>query len=145
MTIHIKNIEQQIAGMRQDWPLFRFRRGGRGSATWTGDVKPQFSKYRIEIRYVVGTMPQVRVLSPALIQIPDNEEGPLPHIYGPIEDPTLCLFDPANQEWNGSLLISQTIVPWSLDWLMYYEFWLMKKVWAGGGRHPGDTQEQIQP
>ncbi|TCA66784.1 hypothetical protein E0J09_03170 [Rhizobium leguminosarum bv. viciae] len=131
--------------MRSDWPLFRVRKSNRFSAVWIGDVKPQFANYRLEIRYVVGDFPEVRVRSPELVKVPENPDGPLPHIYGPLSDPTLCLFDPAADEWDGCMLISRTTVPWSIDWITFYEFWLMTGVWSGGGRHPdGSPQEAVQ-
>lgn len=46
------------------------------------------------------------------------------------------LYDPAKDEWDHSMLISETIVPWTLDWLACYELWLMTGRWTGGGRHP---------
>lgn len=136
-----KTIDEQIAAMRSDWPLFRARKVDRYSAVWAGDVKPQFASYRFEIRYEIGDFPEVRILSPELVQIPENRDGPLPHVYGPLSDPTLCLFDPATDEWDGSMLVSRTTIPWSIDWITFYEFWLMTGVWSGGGRHPSSSQE----
>ena len=63
------------------------------------------------------------------------EEGQLPHVYPPLDDPTLCLFDPVAGEWDASMQISQTIVLWALDWIACYELWLMTGKWTGGGRH----------
>jgi hypothetical protein len=144
MSAGYKSIDEQIAAMRSDWPLFRARKVDRHSAVWTGDVKPQFSNYRLEIRYMIGKFPEVRISSPELIRMPENPDGPLPHVCGPLSDPTLCLFDPAADEWDGSMLVSRTTVPWSIDWLTFYEFWLMTGVWSGGGRHPGSSQEGAQ-
>lgn len=144
MSGQYKTIDEQIAAMRSDWPLFRARKGDRHSAVWTGDVKPQFACYRIEIRYEIGDFPEVRILSPELIRKPEYTDGPLPHVYGPLSDPTLCLFDPAANEWDGTMLISRTTIPWSIDWTVFYEFWLMTGVWSGGGRHPGSAQEAVQ-
>ncbi|MEY9098003.1 hypothetical protein ABIA24_000912 [Sinorhizobium fredii] len=144
MSGRIKTIEQQIAGMRADWPLFRVRKPDRHSAVWTGELKPQFSKYRIEIRYALGDFPEVRVLAPELTRLPENPEGPLPHVYRPLTDPTLCLFDPATDEWDGSMLISRTTIPWSIDWLTFYEFWLMTGSWSGGGRHPEPSHQRAE-
>ncbi len=131
-----KAIEEQITAMQADWPLFRVRKASPEAAIWTGELKPQFSAYRIEVRYAVGGSPEVRVISPELIWLPENIEGPLPHVYGPLTDPTLCLFDPATGEWDGSMLLSRTTIPWTIDWLTFYEFWVMTGKWSGGGRHP---------
>ncbi|RWI16680.1 hypothetical protein [Mesorhizobium sp.] len=131
------SIEEQVASMRRDWPGFRVSHLSRrdGAARWTGDLK-QFQVHRIEIRYRVDYAPEVRVLSPALIRIPENPEGSLPHVYDRDGDPKLCLYDPATDEWDETMHLSQTIVPWSADWLACYELWLMTGRWTGGGRHP---------
>lgn len=126
--------------MRRLWPAFGAMsvRRDAGSARWVGRVKPQFTAIMLEIRYRVGSFPEVRVLDPALVRLPGNAEGELPHVYPPADDPTLCLFDPEADQWDASMLIAETIVPWALDWLGCYELWLMTGRWTGGGRHAGD-------
>ncbi|MBB3237149.1 hypothetical protein FHS20_004046 [Phyllobacterium endophyticum] len=142
MTILPYSLGEQVTAMRRDWPDFRASlRGFRQErALWIGHVTPQFQCYRLEIEYNLGMViqgPNVRVTSPQLSRLPGNQEGSLPHVYNVGEDPTLCLFDPDAEEWSGWMLISQTIVPWAIDWLACYEWWLMTGVWHGGGRHRG--------
>jgi hypothetical protein len=131
------SIDEQIAAMKVTWPQFAARRIDRRSQStrWMGSVRPQYSKYILEIRYQLGAFPEVRVISPALIRMSGNPEGQLPHVYPPADDPTLCLFDPRESEWASTATIASTIVPWALDWLACYEFWLMTGRWTGGGRH----------
>ncbi len=131
------SIKEQVASMKRYWPSFRVSHLSRrdGAARWTGDLK-QFQVHRIEIRYRVDYAPEVRVLSPALIRLPENPEGSLPHVHARDRAPTLCLYDPGADEWDGTMHLSQTIVPWSADWLACYELWLMTGRWTGGGRHP---------
>jgi hypothetical protein len=137
MTPAVLSIEEQIAAMKTAWPQFTARRINRRaqSAQWVGAVKPQHSRYTLEIRYQLGAFPEVRVLSPALIRLPGNSEGQLPHVYPPAEDPTLCLFDPREDEWTPAMTVASTTMPWALDWLACYEHWLMTARWTGGGRH----------
>lgn len=135
--------DAQIASMKQVWPGFKLRGRRAGSIRWVGQVRPQFQTYRIEIIHYALRTPEVRVLSPDLARLPDNEEGQLPHVYPPASDPTLCLFDPKADEWDHSMLISRTIVPWSLDWLACYELWLMTGKWTGGDRHPTPSTDEI--
>lgn len=136
MRARFLSSDEQIASMNRVWPRLKLRGRRAGSIRWIGAVRPQFQMYRIEIiHHDLGT-PDVRVLSPHLTRLPDNEEGQLPHVYPPASDPTLCLFDPETDEWDHSMLISRTIVPWTLDWLACYELWLMTGRWTGGGRHP---------
>ena len=133
-------LQEQVAGMRATWPRFRKYGGKRRSQSvrWIGTLKPQLTQYRVEIRYTILTDPQIRVLSPVLTRLPGNVEGELPHIYPPANDPSLCLYDPDADEWDVSMSIAQTIVPWTVDWLACYEWWLITGRWTGGGRHVDD-------
>jgi hypothetical protein len=137
MTAAALSIDEQVAAMKAAWPQLVARRIDRlsQSARWVGPVRPQYTKCVLEIRCQLGTFPEVRVISPALIRLPDNPEGQLPHVYPPLDDPTLCLFDPREDEWSAAMTIASTTVPWSLDWLACYELWLMTGRWTGGGRH----------
>ncbi len=139
MKGRLLSIEEQIDGMRRLWPAFPVSsiRRDAGSARWIGKIQPQFTAFIIEIRYRVGGSPEVRVVEPELVRLAGNSEGELPHVYPPANNPTLCLFDPQADQWDGSMLIAETIVPWALDWIGCYEFWLMTGRWTGGGRHAG--------
>ena len=33
-------------------------------------------------------------------------------------------------------LIANTIIPWTVEWLYYYELWQATGEWLGGGEHP---------
>jgi hypothetical protein len=77
-------------------------------------------------------------LRPALRERSDFKDRPLPHVYWRDDKPFLCLFDPAQKEWNASMAISRTTVPWISDWLYFYETWSLTGKWLSGGRHPGD-------
>jgi hypothetical protein len=124
--------------MKGRWPRFAVRNRDADSVQWVGTVEPQLSRYTIEIRYQLGAFPKVRVLAPALTRLIDNSEGQLPHVYPPAEDPTLCLFDPELDQWDWSMSIADTTVPWTCDWLACYEYWIISGTWRGGGRHAGD-------
>ncbi len=131
------SIDEQRAAMTAAWPMFACRDIDRAaqSARWVGTVMPQFTRYTLEISYRLGGQPDVRVLAPVLVRLPENVEGELPHVFPPADDPTLCLFDPRADEWDGSMAIASTIAPWSFDWIACYELWLMTGRWTGGGRH----------
>jgi hypothetical protein len=81
------------------------------------------------LRYRLGQQPAVRVLDPVLQPRPDADA--LPHIYA---EGDLCLFAPG--EWNSSMAIGRTIIPWASEWLLHYEIWHAAGEWTGGGRHP---------
>lgn len=79
--------------------------------------------------------PHPYVLSPDLQALADGRRPP--HIYDYNRGRTrLCLFMPGDGEWHAGLWLSETIVPWTVEWLRYYELWLVNGVWHGGGEHP---------
>ncbi|TCQ24864.1 hypothetical protein [Rhizobium sp. PP-CC-3G-465] len=133
-------VQDQHADLTRNWPTFRMVTfdAGRGLAVWRGTLHPRFDRYAVEIAYstdMVVSGPRVRVLSPELIRQPGNPEGSLPHVYQRDTDPYLCLFDPRAAQWSGWMSISETTVPWTIDWLTCYEDWLLTGEWHGGGRH----------
>lgn len=75
------------------------------------------------------------VLRPDLqVLAPDKK---LPHVYDYKRGITeLCLYTPKNGEWRRGLQLSETIVPWTFEWLRYFELWLLEGEWHGGGTHP---------
>ncbi len=137
MEFRALSIEEQRTAMAAAWPAFVARGFNRElqQARWVGEVQPQFARFTLDVRYRLGDTPYVRVLHPALVRLPDNVEGQLPHVYPPADDPTLCLFDPALDQWDSSMAIAETTVPWATDWIACYELWLMTGRWTGGGRH----------
>jgi hypothetical protein len=89
---------------------------------------------RIELRSR-GYDPKAYVLSPDLQALAGGERPP--HIYDHIEGITrLCLFYPQSSEWTTQSWLSDTMVPWTISWLRFYEIWLITGKWEGGGEYP---------
>jgi hypothetical protein len=112
------------------------------SARWRGSVTPfeGADTYLIEVEYKIKHVPRVRVLSPELVRKQDGKR--LPHTYpdeegrrNPIRP---CLFVP--DEWDPRDSIAATIIPWTCEWLLHYEVWLVTGEWRGGGIHPEKKQ-----
>lgn len=128
----------QIAAMAEDWPQFKAKSNDDGSVFWTGPLEAEHQTFVVKISFGPGMeFPWVQVLRPRLVRRPDFVDGPLPHVYRRGDDIGLCLFDPDQHQWNASMAISRTIVPWTADWLYFYEIWSMTGKWHGGGRHRG--------
>lgn len=124
----------QRAHLMRAFPDARCDVTRRGFLQWTGPLRPTplSREYIVRLRYELGRSPKVWVSDPPL----ERFDGELPeHLYS---DKYLCLFLPRSREWDKSMSLAATIVPWASEWLLHYELWLATGVWSGGGVHPGD-------
>lgn len=100
-------------------------------------------EYNVLLQYdSVQRKPQVYV-SVEQLNIDDKEN--IPHKYGikninGEEYVNLCLYYPG--EWNSTMNISDTIIPWISEWLCHFEYWSITGKWCGGGKHP--TKKDIK-
>lgn len=104
--------------------------------TWLQTItpSPMGGWYTVKGIYYSGKSPKVLITEPKPLALPGGKEY-LPHCYDSKKQ-HLCLFYPDNREWNSSMLISQTIIPWTFEWLYHYEIWLGNGgIWTGGGVH----------
>ena len=120
---------QQDADMRRNRPDFA-RRFSLDGMTWTGPITPTplSATYTIEITYRRHWFPQVWVREPRLPVT--KEDYSLVHIY---REGCLCLH--AEEEWRPWMTISSTFVPWTAEWLLYFELWMATGIWHGGGEY----------
>ena len=91
---------------------------------------PASQVYTIRLVYRHSARPQVTVTDPELTLHPDAES--LPHSY---PGDQLCLYYPG--EWRHDMLLATTVLPWTAEWLMHYELWLVTGKWHGGGHVSG--------
>lgn len=100
---------------------------------WTGVLTPtpMSRHYTVRITYLAGRSPRVVIVDPPLV--PD-ENGLLPHFY---REGSLCLHEA--HEWDGSMLIVDSIIPWATEWLAHYELWKWSGQWHGDGE-PAEAQ-----
>lgn len=103
---------------------------------WEGKIKPTSLSREYNIRIICnGT------LRPQVILYGDKIEGiereDFPHHFKIDKDKPevyLCLHLP--KEFNYSYSIHDTIIPWTQEWLYFYEIWLSTGKWCGGGHTP---------
>ncbi len=109
----------QAYRMSQLFPDFKY---SRRKGSWTGHLQPSLSspRYRVQITYLSRGMPIVRVLQPQIWE-------KAPHTYG---DGSLCLYY-SDGSWSNSKMIAETIVPWTAEWLLFYEYWQATGKWLG--------------
>jgi len=143
-------LQQQDRLLRRDWP-FRTILLGDDLALWRGRVYGLSQGYEVSILYVRrhfqsgfeyahAWFPEVRILSPSIDRRAEDPDTPIPHVYDELDDPNLCLFDPAFGGWDASQPIAATTVPWIAEWLRFYEAWHATGIWYGGGRDHGGGQ-----
>ena len=100
---------------------------------FTAQPTPLARTYRVRLDYELGNAPRVYVRDPDLIVLAGGRR--LPHVYKQ-QPPQLCLYLPNTGEWLAHMRLVDTIVPWSILWLFYFEDWLETDEWKGGGMHP---------
>jgi hypothetical protein len=105
-------------------------RGGRLICRGSVQPLPISQRYAVRFELKPKRLPSVTVESPDLTH---PEWGKPPHTYD-ADQP--CLFYPADRDWAPSKLWSRTVLPWLLEWLVYYEAWAATGDWQGGGVHP---------
>lgn len=103
---------------------------------WYGEIKPTAISrlYKIKIICERGNKPKVFLYGNHIKGI---ERTDFPHKYYKDEikqEVQLCLNMP--YEFNYSLRIIDTIIPWIQEWLYFYEIWLFTGEWCGGGNTP---------
>lgn len=134
------SLAQQALGLRR---LFPATSAVVRSAqlVWVAALTPTplSRAYAIRVTYSVGENPRVAVVDPPLL--PDAD-GYLPHFYS--REGCLCLHEV--DEWNPSMLIAATIVPWTTEWLAHYELWKRTGQWYGDADLPeGAPTSEVVP
>lgn len=82
-----------------------------------------------------GVQPDVIVLAPDLLTLAGGQK--IPHTYMHEGKGTrLCLWWPKGREWIPQMKLADTFIPWTAEWLHFFELWLKTGEWLGGGEHP---------
>lgn len=117
-------VDNQIGAMRAIYPQFKVKKKTSTQVEFVGELqpKPEFRKFKISVLYRGSLNPQVRVISPDLVENP-------PHFYK--NTGTLCLYHPKDFKWRKDLLVAKHIVPITAAWLYFYEVWLETDKWYG--------------
>lgn len=134
----------QSEAMRRHFPGLKLILDLPWISIWEGELRPVSETYRVRVLHQRGfddglivftaRWPTVRVISPALSRRSGALDQPVPHLYGPHDHPLgpeLCLFYPTDREWTEHMLIAESIVPWAVEWLFYYEMWHVTGKWGG--------------
>ena len=130
------NLAVQMGHLRSIFPDSFSRIKDHCELEWRGQLKPSaFSEtYVVGLSYRMGKRPRVEVLEPELV-MPDRRSKI--HMF---RDDSLCLF--FKDEWTKDMVIAKTILPWTSEWLLHYELWLVTGRWHGGGIHLPDRYSE---
>ena len=129
-------VAEQDFFIRQYFPGFR-RLGKAGTGRWIGDLQPASAArtYTVRLDYNAHTLPQVWVITPAL-------EPGAPHVF---REGSLCLYWGKRREWTPAMRLVDTIIPWTAEWLLYYEWWLDTGTWYGSSSHAQAESPKAAP
>lgn len=82
-----------------------------------------------------AAQPDVIVVGPDLNGLAHGRAIPHTYAYGG-SGTRLCLWWPKGREWMPRMKLADTFIPWTGEWLHYFELWLKTGEWSGGGEHP---------
>ena len=134
------------------FPSFREVFDAEFAGCWEGELAPNARSYRICIlyfpfyRYASGAWQpskiSVRIISPIIGFDPRGTGERPPHIYADRDGLgfSLCLYDPWEDDWRAANSIAETIIPWTAEWLFWFEVWLLTGIWSGGDAPHGERE-----
>lgn len=130
----IPKLMEQLLVLKRDFPSSTGN-VRKNQLHWIVSLQPTSlsEEYKVRLEYSIEKSPRVFVEKPKLLK---RGEARIPHRYS---DDSLCLYLPSAKEWEKSMYLADSIVPWTVEWLFHYELWHATGEWHGGGGHPGDT------
>jgi len=88
-----------------------------------------------------GQQPDMIVVKPDLTILAGGKKIPHTYTYGE-KGTRLCLWWPNDRDWVPQMSLAETYIPWTAEWLYYFELWCRTGEWAGGGAHPDPIQRR---
>jgi len=150
------NVDEQDAAIRRLFPDFRLTANADWIGVWEGPLRPASKSYTIRIVYfrrkffdrwfLSNSYVTVHVVDPLVGEFMLDGDI-LPHIFwndrAPLW-PALCLWDPDEMFWDPGMSIATTIIPWTSEWLLFFEYWQTSGEFLGPGRHPPRRRNECQ-
>jgi hypothetical protein len=138
-TIKITLAQQQVA-LRVAYPECRCNTDGK-RLVWMGKIRPTplSQEYKVMLTLELDRPPQVWVIVDELKRLDDPD---FPHVFKVDKEAKMvriCLYR-YQEEFNSGKYLSQTVIPWTVEWLYHYEIWLATGEWCGGGEHPQEGE-----
>ena len=133
-----RSAHAQLQRITQRWPRLRPQvLEAKQLLVWVGPLRGFQREYQVTVQWSwldPKSFPHVFLLDPVLKPRSGSDFIDIPHLLmdrNSPEDSALCLFDPDAGQWNSTMWISDTTVPWASEWLHHYEFWHLDGIWRG--------------
>lgn len=145
----LKRLELPLIGISQQYMALKQHCPGKvvivdsdKTVRWEGILQPTplSREYRVVIKYTLDHSPVCIVVDPDLQDLANDKK--IPHTYlnqTGIGGTQLCLYLPVIKqknkvsEWQSTMFLADTFLPWASIWLFYFEYWLSTGEWEGGG------------
>ncbi len=148
------SVSEQDRRIRAIYPRFQLVLDCGFMGVWEGPLTPIFKTYTIRITYLAynvfdnfilaNPIESVVVLDPPIGRDPRGTGERAQHVYWwdrHPDFPRLCLHDPLAADWDWNMPIVETLIPFTIDWLLWHEDWVATGQWRGRGRHPEPPRE----
>jgi hypothetical protein len=149
-----RSVDEQDAEIRRLFPDFRLTAHADWIGVREGPLRPASKTYNVYFRRTIfpgwtlaNDYVTLHVVEPLVGEEMLTSEKLLPHIYGNERNrawPALCLWDPAEMFWTPEMSIATTIIPWTSEWLLFFEYWQISGEFLGPGRHPPRRRNECQ-
>jgi hypothetical protein len=102
---------------------------------WKEALKPSELSltYMIKLVYQREKHPDVFIVEPKPLLLAKGATK-LEHVYC-TKKQHICIYYKNASEWNANMMIADSIIPWTSEWLLHYEYWVSTGIWHGGGIH----------
>ena len=90
--------------------------------------------YHVRMEGKALSFPDVWVSEGAVERCEELEK--VPHQFGCEYDPKRIKVCLQKDDWSPRSSLSRTAVPWTMEWLFFFEIWMTTGEWCGGGIHP---------
>jgi hypothetical protein len=128
----------QAGALHSYFPTSNIVRKGNTKLVWEGSLQPSAlsKRYLVRLIYSSSGGVEVFVITPLPLA---KATFKLPHVYN-TKTQKLCLYYPADREWHPGMYFVQSILPWTVEWLHFYELWVLTDgQWLGGGVEHAET------
>ncbi len=134
---------EQLKKIKTEFPKVKILKSGWDNFEIVIQIQPTAVSevYDLKFVYIDNKWIKIFVIQKTL-EIAKNRTK-LPHVYDS-QKQQLCLYSPSKKEWNAHNYIIDTIIPWISEWLYFYELWLPKGKWLGGGHNEYPNEDNTE-